>query len=83
MLWNNDTKQLEHSDLSETAANLISDALIPGLLCAAASVSPFLLFQWYGFTEFCSVTKPQMNFDEAVINYGVRDLIQLNWNCNF
>ena len=69
-------KQLEHSDLSETAANLISDALIPALLCAVTSVSPFALFQWYGFTEFCSVTKPQMNFDEAVIDYGVRDTIQ-------
>ena len=41
------------------------------------SFSPFALFQWYGFTEFCSVTKPQMDFDEAVINYGVRRSLKL------
>ena len=70
-------KQLEHSDLSETAANLIGDALIPAFLCSVASFSSFALFQWYGFTEFCSVTKPQMNFDEAVIEYGVRRSLKL------
>ena len=55
----------------------MGDALVPALLCVVVSVAPFALFQWYGFTEFCSVTKPQMNFDDAVINYGVRRSLKL------
>ncbi len=70
-------KQLEHSDLSETVANVIGDALIPAFLTAVATLIPFALYQWYAFTEYCGVTKPKMDFDERVIEYGLNHSLKL------
>ena len=35
-----------------------------------AAAIPFCLYQWYGFTQFCGLTKPTMNYPESVISYA-------------
>lgn len=63
-------KQLGRAELSETIVNIIGDGAVPCICSAFMSVAPFLLFQWYAFTEYCGVTKPKMNFGENIEEYG-------------
>ncbi len=63
-------KQLRRSDLSETVTNVIGDAVLPALLSAVATLAPFVLFQWYAFTQFCGVTKPKNDFAPEVAAYA-------------
>ena len=47
----------EKAELSTTIANIIGDAIIPGLFNLLGCVAPFFLFQWYCYTHFCRLTK--------------------------
>ena len=63
-------KQLGQSELSTTVANIIGDAIMPTVFIVIAAFIPFCLYQWYAFTQFCGLTKPSMNYAEAVIAYA-------------
>jgi hypothetical protein len=43
--------------MSTTLANILGDALIPGLFNLIACLGPFMAFQWFCFTHFCRITK--------------------------
>ena len=62
--------QLGQSEISTTIANIIGDAIMPCLFIVMATFIPFCLYQWYAFTHFCGLTKPLMNYAEAVIAYA-------------
>ena len=62
--------QLGQSEISTTIANIIGDAIMPCLFIVIATFIPFCLYQWYAFTHFCGLTKPLMNYAEAVIAYA-------------
>lgn len=70
-------RQLERSDVTDTVANVIGDAIIPGILTSAVAVAPFLLFQWYAFTEYCGLTKPKLDYDANVIRYAEENSLKL------
>ena len=63
-------KQLERSDFGESLANIIGDSIIPTVLSSVACLAPFVLFQVYGFTQFCGLTKPNNYYDQAIIDYA-------------
>ena len=56
---------------------ILGDALFPGLFCVMAALGPFALFQWYGFTLFCSLTKMNLNYDQLVIDYAHNHTLKL------
>eukprot|EP00095_Tigriopus_kingsejongensis_P000183 snap_masked-scaffold487_size158652-processed-gene-0.30 protein:Tk00183 transcript:snap_masked-scaffold487_size158652-processed-gene-0.30-mRNA-1 annotation:"hypothetical protein DAPPUDRAFT_202746" len=63
-------KQLGRAELSETIVNIIGDGVIPCVCSAFVSLLPFVLFQWFAFTEYCGVTKPRLDFDDSILSYG-------------
>ena len=63
-------KQLQREDFAETLANIIGDAVLPGILSALMSFLPFVMFQWYAFTQYCGVTKPKFDYDEGILDYA-------------
>lgn len=69
--------QLGQSEISTTVANIIGDALMPTAFIIVATCIPFSLYQWYAFTEFCGLTKPSMNYAEAVISYAESNSLKL------
>ena len=69
--------QLGQSELSTTVANIIGDALMPTVFVTVAACIPFCLYQWYAFTQFCGLTKPSMNYAEAVISYAEANNLKL------
>ena len=72
-------KQLQQQELSTTVANIIGDCLFPGFFCILAALFPFALFQWYGYTQFCGLTKVNLNelFDKFVVDYAVNESLKL------
>ena len=69
--------QLGQSEISTTVANIIGDALMPAVFIFIATFIPFSLYQWYAFTQFCGLTKPTMNYADAVINYADSNNLKL------
>lgn len=63
-------KKLEKHELSTTVANIIGDAIFPGIFSCVAAVGPFALYQWFGFTQYCGLTKVSLDYDQAVIDYA-------------
>ena len=70
-------KQLKKQEFSTTLANIIGDGLFPGIFCSVASIIPFGLVQWYGYTQFCGLTKVNLDFDELVVEYAVNQSLKL------
>jgi hypothetical protein len=69
--------QLGQSEISTTVANIIGDALLPTVFIFIATFIPFCLYQWYAFTQFCGLTKPTMNYADAVIEYAESNNLKL------
>ena len=69
--------QLGQSEVSTTVANIIGDALMPTVFIFIATFIPFSLYQWYAFTQFCGLTKPTMNYADAVITYAESNNLKL------
>ncbi len=63
-------RQLDRAELSETLTNVAGDAVVPAVLSAALAGAPFVLFQWYAFTQFCGLTKPKNDFAPEVLSYA-------------
>ena len=50
---------------------------MPTVFITVATCVPFSLYQWYAFTQFCGLTKPSMNYAEAVISYAESNNLKL------
>ena len=50
---------------------------MPTVFITVAACIPFCLYQWYAFTQFCGLTKPLMNYAEAVISYAEANNLRL------
>jgi len=59
-------KDSERVELSSTIANILGDALVPAFFTLVVTVLPFGLFQWYGFTQYCSLTRPNLTFTQVI-----------------
>jgi hypothetical protein len=61
-------KESEKGELSSTIANILGDAIVPAFFSAIVTLLPFGLFQWYGFTQYCSLTRPNLTFSQVFKN---------------
>ena len=50
-------KNKAKAELSTTIANILGDAIIPGLFNLVGCVVSFIAFQYFCFTHFCRVTQ--------------------------
>jgi phosphatidylinositol glycan class V len=68
-------------EISSIIANILGDALIPGILNLISCVGPFILFQWFCFTNFCRVTKKTpvlvSEVPGFVLDYGRANLLKV------
>lgn len=73
------TKKLakEKAEMSSTIANILGDAMIPGLFNLIGCVGSFVVFQYFCFTNFCRVTKKSPDVDDFVVAYGRSNLLKL------
>jgi len=67
----------EKAEISTTIANILGDAIIPGLFHMIGSVAPFALFQWFCFTHFCRITKVSPDIPEYIVDYGRSNLLKV------
>jgi len=63
--------------VSTTIANILGDALIPGILNLISCLSPFVLYQWFCFTHFCRVTQNSPDVPSFVVDYGRNNLMKV------
>jgi len=74
------TKKLakEKAEISTTIANILGDALIPGLFNLVGCVGSFVVFQYFCFTNFCRVTKKNpVDVEDYVVEYGRSNLLKV------
>ena len=62
--------QLKKTELSTTIANIVGDGCVPTLFSVVAAVVPFAVFQWYGFTQFCGLTKEAESLSDDLVGYA-------------
>lgn len=67
----------EKAEMSTTIANILGEALIPGIFNIIGCISPFGLFQWYCYTNFCRITKNKPDIPSYVISYGRNNLLKV------
>jgi len=66
------------AEMSTTIANVLGDALIPGLFNLVGCVGSFVVFQYFCFTNFCRVTKKRTaELDNYVVEYGRAELLKV------
>ncbi len=70
-------RQIDKHELSTTIANIIGDAIFPAVFCTFAALAPFALFQWYGYTLFCGLTKMNLHYDQVIIDYAHNHSLKL------
>ena len=47
----------DKAEMSTTIANILGDAIVPGLFNLVGCVVSFIAFQYFCFTHFCRVTQ--------------------------
>jgi len=67
----------EKAEISTTLANILGDAIIPGLFNIISSVIPFFFFQWFCFTNFCRITKHTPVVPDFLVEYGRANLLKV------
>jgi len=67
----------EKAEISTTIANILGDAIIPGLFNIISCVIPFFFFQWFCFTNFCRITKHTPAVPDFLIEYGRANLLKI------
>ena len=68
----------DKAEMSTTIANILGDALIPGLFNLVGCVVSFIAFQYFCFTNFCRVTQnKQAELGSYVIQYGRDNLLKV------
>jgi len=66
------------AELSTTIANILGDAIIPGLFNLVGCVGSFIFFQYFCFTNFCRVKRRERSeMDDFVVDYGRRELLKV------
>ena len=67
------------AELSTTIANILGDAIIPGLFNLVGCVGSFIVFQYFCFTNFCRVKRREKSeVADFVIDYGRRELLKVS-----
>ena len=67
------------AELSTTIANILGDAIIPGLFNLVGCVGSFIFFQYFCFTNFCRVKRRERSeMDDFVVDYGRRELLKVS-----
>ena len=68
----NADKNLSNNEQLLTAFTTIGlSAMLPGMWCIVASLSPFAAFQWFGFAAFCKLQSHELaTFPAPIIKYG-------------
>lgn len=55
--------------MSTTLANIVGDGVVPTFFAAVGAILPFAAFQWYGFTQFCGLTKVDpASFSDGILS---------------
>jgi len=68
----------EKAEISSTIANILGDALIPGLFNLVGCVVSFVAYQYFCFTNFCRVTKnKQADVGSFIVDYGRSNLLKV------
>ena len=76
-------KNKAKAELSTTIANILGDAIIPGLFNLVGCVGSFIVFQYFCFTNFCRVKRREKSeVADYVIDYGRRELLKVRNFCN-
>ena len=57
----------DKAEVSTTIANILGDALMPGLFNLVGCVVSFIAYQYFCFANFCRVTKNKQGIDECNI----------------
>jgi phosphatidylinositol glycan class V len=70
-------KKMGKHELSSTIANILGDVLMPAAFCTFCTIGPFAFYQWYGFTQFCGLTKPSMDYDQVILDYANNHSLRL------
>ena len=70
-------KKMKKHELSTLIANIIGDAIFPAFFCTLAALAPFVLFQWYGYTLYCGLTKMHLSYDQEIIDYAQNHTLKL------
>ena len=70
-------EQEKKHEMSSTIANIIGDAIFPAFFCTLTALAPFILFQWYGYTLYCSLTKMNLSYDQEIIDYAGNHSLKL------
>ena len=53
----------DQAEVSTTIANILGDALMPGLFNLVGCVVSFIAYQYFCFTNFCRVTKNKQGIE--------------------
>jgi phosphatidylinositol glycan class V len=68
----------EKAELSTTIANILGDALVPGLFNLVGCMGSFVVFQYFCFTNWCRVTKKNtVDMESYVVQYGRDNLLKV------
>merc|ERR1711936_186654 len=65
------------AELSTTIANILGDAIIPGLFNLVGCVGSFIVFQYFCFTNFCRVKRKNPDVEDYVVEYGRSNLLKV------
>merc|ERR1711953_158862 len=68
----------DKAEMSTTIANILGDAIVPGLFNLVGCVVSFIAFQYFCFTHFCRVTQNNpAELGSYVIDYGRKNLLKV------
>ena len=63
----------EKAEVSTTVANILGDALVPGMFNLVGCVVSFIAYQYFCFTNFCRVTKNKQGEDTLIRSINAND----------
>jgi len=68
----------EKAEVSTTIANILGDAIVPGMFNLVGCVVSFIAYQYFCFTNFCRVTKnKQAELSSFIVDYGRNNLLKV------
>lgn len=66
------------AEISTTIANILGDAIIPGIFNLVGCVGSFIVFQYFCFTNFCRVKRREKaDLPDYVVEYGRAELLKV------
>jgi len=70
-------KQLQQTEVSTTLANIVGDGCVPAFFTVVGALLPFAAFQWYGFTQFCGLTKIGLDYSDDLQTYAAANAYKM------